>query len=140
MSSFDKKEYLKKYYIKNREQIIHRQKQHYESHGPCKASITKSKEYNDRYYAKIKLIKPWRNIKKHYPLRPSQKWRLSPEYQAWRDAVLDKHNSTCQKCKATKCVLHCHHIKKAKDHPDLKYDVDNGIVLCEHCHKLEHQS
>ena len=34
--------------------------------------------------------------------------------------------------------MNAHHIKAAKDFPELRYDVHNGICLCVECHKQIH--
>jgi len=35
--------------------------------------------------------------------------------------------------------LNAHHIKRLVDHPELGCDLDNGITLCEDCHKTTYQ-
>ena len=35
-------------------------------------------------------------------------------------------------------TLNAHHIKEVAKHPDLIYDVDNGVTLCKECHDLIH--
>ena len=55
----------------------------------------------------------------------------------WRKAVLLRDNYICQGCGLTES-LHVHHKQWKIDRPDLRYDVDNGITLCEHCHDRIH--
>ena len=55
----------------------------------------------------------------------------------WVKAVKDRDNWTCQECGATN-NLHAHHIKRWKDYPDLRYDLDNGVTLCHTCHERAH--
>ena len=61
---------------------------------------------------------------------------LNPLYIAWRNSVLKKYLYICQKCKkSSKYVsLHVHHIKGYKEFLDLRFNIDNGIVLCKSCH------
>lgn len=56
--------------------------------------------------------------------------------ETWRRKVLKKCGYKCSCCGSEK-KLHCHHIKPRKTHPELKYDVNNGIVLCAGCHMKE---
>jgi hypothetical protein len=68
------------------------------------------------------------------------KLRHSTKYNKWRDKVYRKDKWTCQMCKK-----HCgrdivaHHIKAWSEYPELRFKVNNGIVLCRACHnKLHH--
>lgn len=64
--------------------------------------------------------------------------RNQMRYQGWRKAVLAKVGRQCQNCGATK-NLHCHHVESFRETPELRYDVDNGTVLCWSCHQKEHR-
>lgn len=59
-------------------------------------------------------------------------------HHKWVNAVLSRDKATCQHCGATGVELHAHHIKSYKDHPDLRFDLDNGITLCYKCHWAVH--
>lgn len=70
--------------------------------------------------------------------------RSSNEYKKWRSCVFTKDNYTCQCCgaksKAGKhVILNAHHIANWKDNPTIRYDVSNGVTLCEQCHMKFHQ-
>ena len=69
------------------------------------------------------------------------KHRRDPErsrYRAlkWARAVRER-DGCCQECGETK-RLHAHHIKRWKDYPSLRYDLSNGITLCQTCHERAH--
>lgn len=57
---------------------------------------------------------------------------------SWARAVISRDKATCQRCGATEVELHAHHIKPYADHPDLRWDLDNGETLCFKCHWAEH--
>jgi hypothetical protein len=61
------------------------------------------------------------------------------DYQAWRTAVFARDGYTCQKCGANRCRLNAHHRKPWRAHPDLRYDLGNGVTLCVPCHKAVHR-
>lgn len=61
------------------------------------------------------------------------------EFRLWRESVFARDNWTCQKCKVKGGKLHPHHIKNFSDWPELRFAINNGIVLCENCHKRFHK-
>lgn len=63
--------------------------------------------------------------------------RKNIEYSIWREKLLEKFGNKCENCDNKK-DLHCHHIKCYYKHTELRYDVDNGKVLCRSCHMRYH--
>lgn len=53
----------------------------------------------------------------------------------WRKAVFERDDYTCQECGQYGYTLHAHHLKDWANHPDLRFEVSNGITLCARCHK-----
>lgn len=53
----------------------------------------------------------------------------------WKAEVLKRDNFTCQCCGNTD-KLNAHHLYNFADNSDLRYNIDNGIVLCENCHGI----
>lgn len=51
---------------------------------------------------------------------------------AWHESVRKKYNNICQGCKRWFPENMCcgHHIKSKKAYPELKYDVENGLLVC----------
>lgn len=69
--------------------------------------------------------------------------RATYEYREWRTAVFNRDHYTCCKCGARNgngysVGLNAHHIRNWKDNTDLRYDVSNGVTLCEKCHMEFH--
>lgn len=60
--------------------------------------------------------------------------RHRKSYRKWREAVFVRDNYTCQSCFRRGGYLEAHHIKRFSEHPDLRYDVSNGVTLCLECH------
>ncbi len=60
-------------------------------------------------------------------------------YKEWRKSVYRRDNFTCQICGEDKsgCLV-AHHIKSLKNYPELVCNVNNGITLCQKCHKMIH--
>lgn len=61
--------------------------------------------------------------------------RTSAEYKEWRTSVFKRDGFTCQMCGKHGTNLEAHHIKAVCNHPDLIFDIDNGLTLCHECHK-----
>ncbi len=71
----------------------------------------------------------------HRPCRD----RMSPEYKRWRNAVFERDSYTCQSCGESGVHLNAHHKKSWKSYPAYRFDVSNGVTLCERCHKEYHK-
>lgn len=67
-----------------------------------------------------------------------QKIRNSDEYKEWRLRVFKRDYFTCQCCKKVGRNIHAHHIKDFSSHVELRFDVNNGITLCDLCHAKLH--
>ena len=65
--------------------------------------------------------------------------RNSPEYREWRDAVFKRDMYACQRCGKIGVRLNAHHIKPWAKYEELRFDVNNGLTLCEGCHKYIHK-
>ncbi len=60
------------------------------------------------------------------------------QHHKWVNAVLSRDKATCQHCGVKNVDLHAHHIKSYKNHPELRFDVANGLTLCFSCHWAVH--
>lgn len=69
----------------------------------------------------------------------NQVLRQSAEYKIWRDAVFRRDGYQCSFCKHKGKGLEAHHRRTWSGHPELRFDVDNGITFCKQCHKAIHR-
>jgi predicted restriction endonuclease len=66
--------------------------------------------------------------------------RKRKEYRLWREAVFSRDNWECQEChdrsrEGHPVILNADHIKPFALFPELRFAIDNGITLCESCHR-----
>jgi len=61
------------------------------------------------------------------------------KYHDWRCRIFERDSWTCQSCKKIGGKLQAHHIKSWRHFEGLRFEVSNGITLCEGCHKLLHK-
>ena len=62
-------------------------------------------------------------------------------YNNWRREVFKRDNFTCQCCGDKKGGnLRSHHIFNYMENKEKRIDVENGITLCDKCHKLFHDT
>lgn len=66
-------------------------------------------------------------------------WRRWKEYKRWRGRLIERDGVACKLCGSTYKIV-AHHIIEAKTHPDLRYSVSNGIILCQACHIEIHKN
>lgn len=70
-------------------------------------------------------------------LEARRKHRHGPK-RKWRNAVLSRDKATCQNCGQKNIGLVVHHIKPWETHPELRFEISNGLKLSQKCHFVEH--
>jgi len=56
----------------------------------------------------------------------------------WKTEVMRRDHCLCQMPRCHRRAHDAHHIKTKGAHPELRYDVSNGIALCRECHTKVH--
>jgi 5-methylcytosine-specific restriction endonuclease McrA len=65
----------------------------------------------------------------------NEKARQSKEYKTWKEQVFERDGYMCMACGDSRGGnLQAHHILNFNQYPELRFDVDNGITLCNECH------
>lgn len=59
-------------------------------------------------------------------------------YKAWRLAVYQRDKFACRRCGryGRGARLQAHHIHRWATHPQLRFELSNGITLCKFCHDM----
>ena len=63
-------------------------------------------------------------------------WRNTKNYRVWRAGVIRKH-PRCVVC-GSMHRRQAHHLNNGSHHPDERFDIDNGVTLCQKCHSKFH--
>ena len=64
-----------------------------------------------------------------------------PDFVAWRTAAFARDACRCQTCgDAQGGNLEAHHVRPWATHPELRFDVTNGLTLCDPCHNRLHRT
>jgi hypothetical protein len=82
------------------------------------------------YYPEKQMIEAKEKNRKKTPRQKLEDTCL----EMWSDIIHKKFNHTCQMCGKKDGVMNAHHILLKKTYKSYKYDIDNGILLCYHCH------
>lgn len=67
--------------------------------------------------------------------KPYKQPRCTSATVRWGAAVRERDGHICQRCGTDKGRMDAHHIKPWRTHPELRFDLANGITLCRTCHR-----
>lgn len=62
------------------------------------------------------------------------------DIRKWRNRVYERDDYICQICNVKGGKLNAHHIYSWDIHEDKRFDLDNGVTLCESCHREFHST
>lgn len=61
------------------------------------------------------------------------------DFVTWSKQVKEKANYTCDCCGNNKSKMHSHHLNNWNTYKEQRYELENGVCLCESCHKEFHK-
>lgn len=64
--------------------------------------------------------------------------RNNSKYKEWKQNVFERDNYTCQCCGKRGGTLNAHHLHNFSQYPELMYDIDNGVTVCDKCHLVNY--
>ncbi len=113
-------------------------KKYFQNHEPAKAMLGKHHSEETRRKMSESHIGERNGNWKGGVTEGVRLFRKSRRYQQWRRAVLRRDQHICQVC-GTEGVNIAHHIKSVKNHPSLRFELDNGVAVCYSCHNQIHK-
>ena len=67
--------------------------------------------------------------------------RRSATYKSWRNGVWERDKYTCQRCGGgVGGSIVAHHLNGFDNYVEWRFDVDNGVTLCDMCHRAFHSA
>lgn len=116
----------------------------------CGKQYNNPKDRGERKYCSLECARkstrgrkaPWKNV---ITRERNPNWKggvsriyktgyYSQEYNNWRRTIFIRDEYTCQYCGDKNVYVTAHHIKSFAHFPKLRFDLENGITLCEKCH------
>lgn len=75
----------------------------------------------------------------HKKIKNPDDFRNRFEYKIWKDKLLEKVGYKCESCGGNNRLCG-HHKKCFYEFPELRFDLDNGQILCLSCHQKLHRN
>jgi 5-methylcytosine-specific restriction endonuclease McrA len=76
-------------------------------------------------------------LNKNYKGFDDIKRKNKSKLKSWAN-IIKNRDKTCKKCNSA-LDLQAHHIKPYNKYPELRFNLENGILLCKLCHAKEHE-
>lgn len=118
----------------------------------CGKEINQKKSNYDKHknhFCSLKCLGKWRSEHVTGENHPCYNPNLTQEereqrrkiegYNDFINSVYERDDYTCQCCGKRGGRLNAHHVYGYAEYKDFRIDVDNGITLCEDCHKEYHK-
>lgn len=69
----------------------------------------------------------------------NERGRKQSKLRSWRTAIYRRDNFTCQVCTQVGGRLNAHHIEAWSKSKNRRFELDNGVTLCQRCHVNLHK-
>lgn len=98
-------------------------------------------------YCSKKCYSNWQsskeNKRQNHPMWKTDRTKIkhiwsTAEWKEWKNYIFKRDNYQCQLCQKTDKRLVPHHIMYREEFPELTFDKNNGITLCNSCHGKLH--
>lgn len=110
------------------------QKEYRKIHPKVKSLVN---EYMNRIKNKKFKEREYRSVNEYYEKLGSKFNMTDNQYvcalDLWAIDIKTLDNYMCKNCDTIE-NLNAHHIVPKKDFPELSFDLDNGVTLCDNCH------
>lgn len=109
----------------------------------CYYEAPKSEEFKDKISKKFSGSNHpnWKG-----GIMKGRKDRNLNKYKNWRNKIFKRDKYICWRCKIKNekglgktIKLVAHHIENWSKHPELRYEIENGITFCKSCHEKFHK-
>lgn len=124
---------------KERTLRFHKYTPHCKKCSGFKISEALTGENNGMFGRRRELHPNWNPIKTDAERLAGKLRFQSKEAQRWSREIKEIYDFTCQKCNTRGGTLESHHIESWRANVNLRFEISNGICLCEKCHARFHK-
>lgn len=103
--------------------------------GCYRAEMSRARVLERRYIG-------WKRADQHPKWKPElsawdRRHEREPENQLWRREIVRRDGNKCVACGSTEDI-HAHHLRSYTLHPEIRYEMSNGVTVCGGCHRSYH--